>query len=372
MNEDTRFSRRDSLLAAGGLIAAALIPEAASAAGSGSGPAAVASGAISCVLTPELTEGPYFVPGEKVRRNITEGKPGTPLDLRLTVVDASTCKPIKSAVVDIWHADALGVYSGAVANNPGTNFMRGVQKTDSAGLARFQSVYPGWYQGRAVHIHVKVHLGGNVVHTGQFFFNDTLTDAVYKKAPYSARGSRDTRNAADSIYRNGGSRSMLKVTKTASGYRGRRSRWASTAADPTGGLTPQSPDRKGGNAGTAVASSLRLHCRGCPRARVGSRCRSAADPYAALLAPAGTCGPAADQLGLDVATAQAGHAVPHERRARAAGTLAVAAQRDSERGRAGEAQEQHQLRRIQPYALRTAVRHGVLELRPGRDELPDR
>jgi protocatechuate 3,4-dioxygenase beta subunit len=207
------------LLAAGGLIAAALIPEAASAAGSGSGPAAVASGAISCVLTPEMTEGPYFVPGEKVRRNITEGKPGTPLDLRLTVVDASTCKPIKSAVVDIWHADALGVYSGAVANNAGTNFMRGVQKTDSAGLARFQSVYPGWYQGRAVHIHVKVYLGGTVVHTGQFFFKDTLTDAVYKQSPYNSRGSRDTRNAADSIYRNGGSRSMLKVTKTASGYR---------------------------------------------------------------------------------------------------------------------------------------------------------
>jgi protocatechuate 3,4-dioxygenase beta subunit len=219
MNENAKINRRDSLLAAGGLIAAALIPEAASAAVSGSGPAAVASGAISCVLTPELTEGPYFVPGEKVRRNITEGKPGTPLDLRLTVVDASTCKPIKSAVVDIWHADALGVYSGAIANNPGTNFMRGVQKTDNAGLARFQSVYPGWYQGRAVHIHVKVHLGGNVVHTGQFFFKDTLTDAVYKQSPYNARGSRDTRNAADSIYRNGGSRSMMKVTKAASGYR---------------------------------------------------------------------------------------------------------------------------------------------------------
>jgi protocatechuate 3,4-dioxygenase beta subunit len=217
MNENTRINRRDSLLAAGGLIAAALIPEAASAAGSG--PAAVASGAISCVLTPEMTEGPYYVPSEKVRRNITEGKPGTPLDLRLSVVDASTCKPIKSAVVDIWHTDALGVYSGAIANNPGTNFMRGVQKTNAAGLAHFQSVYPGWYQGRAVHIHVKVYLSGNVVHTGQFFFNDALTDAVYKKSPYTARGSRDTRNAADSIYRNGGSRSLLKVTKVASGYR---------------------------------------------------------------------------------------------------------------------------------------------------------
>ena len=216
MNENTRLNRRDSLLAAGGLIAAALIPEAASA---GLGPAAVASGAISCVLTPEMTEGPYYVPSEKVRRNITEGKPGTPLDLRLTVVDASTCKAIKSAVVDIWHTDALGVYSGAIANNPGTNFMRGVQKTDSTGLARFISVYPGWYQGRAVHIHVKVYLGGSVVHTGQFFFNDALTDAVYRQSPYNTRGSRDTRNAADSIYRNGGSRSILKVAKIASGYR---------------------------------------------------------------------------------------------------------------------------------------------------------
>ena len=218
MDEHTKLSRRDSLLAAGGLIAAALIPEAASAAGSG--PAAVASGAISCVLTPELTEGPYYVPSEKVRRNITEGKPGAPLDLRLTVVDASTCKPIRSAAVDIWQADALGVYSGAVAGDPGTNFMRGIQKTDSVGLTRFQSVYPGWYQGRAVHIHVKVHLGGTVVHTGQFFFNDALTDAVYKRAPYSTRGPRDTRNASDSIYRNGGNRSLLKVTTVGSGYRG--------------------------------------------------------------------------------------------------------------------------------------------------------
>jgi protocatechuate 3,4-dioxygenase beta subunit len=218
MDENTSLSRRETLLAAGGLIAAALIPEAASAAGTG--PAAVASGAISCVLTPELTEGPYYLPAEKVRRNITEGRPGAPLDLRLTVVDASTCKAIKSAVVDIWHADAGGVYSGAVAGNSGTNFMRGIQKTDSSGLARFISVYPGWYQGRAVHIHVKVHLGGTVVHTGQFFFNDALTDAVYKRSPYAARGSRDTRNAADSIYRNGGSRSMLKVTRLGTGYRG--------------------------------------------------------------------------------------------------------------------------------------------------------
>jgi protocatechuate 3,4-dioxygenase beta subunit len=218
MDENRKLSRRESLLAAGGLIAAALIPEAAEAAGSG--PAAVATGAVSCVLTPEMTEGPYYVPSEKVRRNITEGRPGTPLELRLSVVNASSCKPIKSAVVDIWHADALGVYSGAVANNPGTNFMRGVQKTDAHGLVLFTTVYPGWYQGRAVHIHVKVYLGGTVVHTGQFFFSDALTDTVYTRSPYSSRPSRTTRNADDSIYRNGGSRALLKVTKVGTGYRG--------------------------------------------------------------------------------------------------------------------------------------------------------
>ena len=82
--------------------------------------------------------------------------------------------------------------------------MRGVQKTDRNGVAVFQTVYPGWYQGRTVHIHVKVHVGGNVVHTGQLFFSDTLTDAVYKRSPYSRRPNRDVRNAQDMIYQSGG------------------------------------------------------------------------------------------------------------------------------------------------------------------------
>jgi protocatechuate 3,4-dioxygenase beta subunit len=218
MDEERKLTRRETLLAAGGLVAAAVLPEAADA--GGTGPAAVANGTVSCVLTPELTQGPYYVANEKVRRDITEGKPGTPLELRLTVVSASTCRPIKNAAVDIWHADAGGVYSGAIANNPGTTFLRGIQRTNQNGLALFETIYPGWYQGRAVHIHVKVHVGGNVVHTGQFFFSDALTQAVYANAPYSVRGNPDTTNAQDAIYRNGGSRSMLKVTKAAPGYRG--------------------------------------------------------------------------------------------------------------------------------------------------------
>ena len=212
---EKRITRRGSLATLGGLAAGAFGWQAGEA---GAGPAGVASGAVSCVLTPEMTEGPYYVANEAVRRNITEGRPGTPLHLRLSVVNASTCKPIKNAAVDVWHADALGVYSG-VQGNTGT-FMRGIQRTDANGLGLFDTVYPGWYQGRTVHIHVKVHLGGTVVHTGQLFFSDVLTDAVYTKTPYSTRGARTTRNANDSIYVNGGSRSMLTVKKAATGYTG--------------------------------------------------------------------------------------------------------------------------------------------------------
>jgi protocatechuate 3,4-dioxygenase beta subunit len=210
---EKRITRRGSLVTLGGLAAGAFGWQADEA---GAGPAGVASGVVSCVLTPEMTEGPYYVPNEAVRRNITEGRPGTPLHLRLSVVNASTCKPIKNAAVDVWHADALGVYSG-VQGNTGT-FMRGIQRTDASGLALFDTVYPGWYQGRTVHIHVKVHLGGTVVHTGQLFFPDTLTDKVYSASPYDTRGQRDIRNTNDSIFRNGGSRSMLTLVKSASGY----------------------------------------------------------------------------------------------------------------------------------------------------------
>ena len=172
---------------------------------------------VSCILTPEQTEGPYYIAGEKLRRNITDGHPGTPLMLHATVVDATTCRPIRNAAVDIWHADAAGVYSGFGSGASSRTFMRGIQRTNATGLAIFRTVYPGWYQGRTVHIHVKVHVGGNVVHTGQLYFPDSLTDAVYRNAPYSSRPNRTTRNADDMIYRNGGSRSMLSVKKSRAG-----------------------------------------------------------------------------------------------------------------------------------------------------------
>jgi protocatechuate 3,4-dioxygenase beta subunit len=212
------ITRRASLLRVGGFLAAAFGAGAwRTAESEGAGPAAVASGAVSCVLTPEQTEGPYYISGEKLRRNITEGRPGTPLWLRATVVDASTCKPIKGATVDIWHADAGGVYSGFGQGAGNRTFMRGIQRTNAKGLALFRTVYPGWYQGRTVHIHVKVHLSGNVVHTGQLYFPDSVTDAVYRKGPYTSRPNRTTRNTDDAIYRNGGSRSLVRLRKNSAG-----------------------------------------------------------------------------------------------------------------------------------------------------------
>jgi protocatechuate 3,4-dioxygenase beta subunit len=172
---------------------------------------------VSCILTPEQTEGPYYIAGEKLRRNITDGRPGTTLLLRAFVVDATTCRPIRNAAVDIWHADAGGVYSGFGDGASSRTFMRGIQRTNAKGLAQFRTVYPGWYQGRTVHIHVKVHVGGSVVHTGQLYFPDSVTDAVYRRVPYSSRPNRGVRNATDSVYRNGGSKSVVKLTRNSAG-----------------------------------------------------------------------------------------------------------------------------------------------------------
>jgi protocatechuate 3,4-dioxygenase beta subunit len=218
MDENTPITRRRTLLGLAGLIAGGAGAWKLDTADAAGGPAAVASGLVTCVLTPELTEGPYYIAGEQVRRNVTEGKPGVPLTLKTTVLNASTCKPIKNAAVDIWHADAGGVYSGFGAGSSNRTFLRGIQRTGATGVATFQTIYPGWYQGRAVHIHVKVHVGGNVVHTGQFFFPEALTDVVYKRSPYSSRPNRDVRNANDSIFVNGGNKGLLHVKKSGSGY----------------------------------------------------------------------------------------------------------------------------------------------------------
>jgi protocatechuate 3,4-dioxygenase beta subunit len=223
------ITRRDALVRLGGLFVATL-----TAAGWRlSSPRGASAETVSCVLTPEQTEGPYYIANERIRRDITERRPGAALVLRLKVVDASTCRPIKGALVEIWHCDAGGLYSGFVsasASGPGAGagpgptdkrtFLRGGQRTDAAGTAIFKTIYPGWYRGRTVHIHVKVHVGGSIVHTGQLYFPDKLTDTVYATTPYSKRPGRDTRNANDSIFGAGGASSTLRLAHGGSGYSG--------------------------------------------------------------------------------------------------------------------------------------------------------
>ena len=215
---DQKLTRRTSLVRIGGVLATALGAAGIEArASEGSGPAAVASGEVACVLAPEQTEGPYYIANEAVRRNITEGRPGhaaaaAPVGRRRLDLQADQgCR--RRYLARRCRRRLLGVWSRRLE----PTFLRGVQRTDANGLAFFATVYPGWYQGRTVHIHVKVHLGGNVVHTGQLYFPDSVTDAVYKKAPYTNRPNRTTRNADDSIYRNGGKRSQVSLRKTNAG-----------------------------------------------------------------------------------------------------------------------------------------------------------
>ncbi|MCQ9135234.1 intradiol ring-cleavage dioxygenase [Streptomyces hilarionis] len=237
------IGRRAVLLATGATAAALTVgaaapPAAPAAAAAGAAPGAAAA---VCTLTKEMTEGPYHLDGQYVRADVTEGKPGVPLKLTLTVVDDDTCAPIGNALVEIWHADALGEYSGFVGANghsepdDGT-FLRGAVLTDSGGVASITTIYPGWYRGRCVHVHVKVHTGvtvtadghftgGRELHTGQLFFSETVTAAVARVSPYAANRVTRTTLAQDSIYDDAGASSgLLSLTalggSASSGYTG--------------------------------------------------------------------------------------------------------------------------------------------------------
>jgi protocatechuate 3,4-dioxygenase beta subunit len=172
----------------------------------------------TCVLTPEMTEGPYYLSGEATRRDVTEGKPGTPLQLHFAVVDAAACAPIPGAIVEIWHADADGNYSGFGEGASSRTFLRGGQTADGTGAVTFETIYPGWYPGRAVHIHLKVHVDGTA-HTSQLFFDEATTDRVHAQAPYSARTGQRTRNSQDGIYQSGGAATTVLPSRSGEGYR---------------------------------------------------------------------------------------------------------------------------------------------------------
>lgn len=188
----------------------------------------VAQGAMAmpdCVLTPGQEEGPFYIDLAQVRQDIVENRSGVPLALALTVVDSDTCEPIRNAAVDIWHCDALGVYSGEPSEgSEGETYLRGIQLTDGNGLAEFATIYPGQYPGRTTHIHVKVHIGGgpsggaysggHVSHTGQLFTSDRRDAEVFALAPYNRNTAEITARNMDGIFRDqGGSSSVLALAR---------------------------------------------------------------------------------------------------------------------------------------------------------------
>lgn len=190
----------------------------------------------TCVARPEQTEGPYFV-DEKLNRSDIRSDPtsgavkqGAPLALTFNVstLTGNSCAPLAGAIVDVWHCDADGVYSDVDDpgfNSRGQRFLRGYQVTDANGIARFATIFPGWYSGRAVHLHFKIRSSPSASRgsefTSQIYFDDAVTDRVHSNPPYTAKGTRNVRNAADGIYRRNGSQLILPVTATAGdGYLG--------------------------------------------------------------------------------------------------------------------------------------------------------
>lgn len=224
---------------------------------------------ISCILNAEASEGPFYVAAPLIRSSIVEDRAGAKLDLTIEVMDARTCEPIKDIWIDIWHADADGVYSGwasgksltPISSLPSskedvtnfdfdhfrpdvlrkrgvpvddTRFLRGVQRTSKKGLVNFETIVPGWYRGRSDHIHVRVHssnstvvdghlLGGTVSHTGQFFFDDSFIRSLKASiAPYNTRELEPKQNLDDFIYKESrGFEQIVKITESSPGrYRG--------------------------------------------------------------------------------------------------------------------------------------------------------
>ena len=213
-------------------------------------------------LTSETTEGPYYIDADKLRQDVTEDQEGIPLTLRLKVIDSESCKPIRNAAVDIWHCNALGVYSGYEAMGSGggggggtppsgeptgeppsgeptgapgggggvheeptddERYLRGTWRTDKNGQVVFKTVFPGWYQGRCVHIHTKVHVngtwtdagyeGGTTCHTGQLFFEEEAVLASAEVEPYSTNTTTRTTLDEDTIYPDNGTEGGLLKLK---------------------------------------------------------------------------------------------------------------------------------------------------------------
>ncbi len=176
-------------------------------------------------LTPQVTQGPYWFDPKLFRSDITEGKTGVPARVVLTVL-GQDATPLKGARVDIWHCDATGVYSGYEGQGDdrqiatkGQTWLRGAQITDAAGRVAFQSIWPGWYEGRTPHMHIKVLLDARTALTAQLFVPDALSEYLYENVPaYQRPRKRGVLNSTDGIAQQGGQSMVASVKEIKTGY----------------------------------------------------------------------------------------------------------------------------------------------------------
>lgn len=268
-HEGQRVSRRSMVRGVSALGFGAVLAACAREGGGGTGAGATASAGAStgadltglfakagtCKLTPTTTQGPYYFDADNVRSDIRENKPGTRLRVAIKLQDSESCQPLPNAVVEIWHCDASGQYSGAEAkpNRPGGSappsgpggtppsggpvgsggpgggqmgdltptderrYLRGAQVTNADGIVQFTTVWPGWYRGRTVHIHAMVHVTNERVLTTQMMFDEKLNTKIFAAAPYASHLGRDTLNDKDTIFKD---TMLMRVTEDSEGYLG--------------------------------------------------------------------------------------------------------------------------------------------------------
>jgi protocatechuate 3,4-dioxygenase beta subunit len=179
--------------------------------------ATTASTNAACAVTPTETVGPYPSLVDLFRSDIREGKSGTLLTLTIKVVNAaSACAAISGANVEIWHVDAAGNYSQYGTQSAET-YLRGIQTTNNNGEVTFTTIYPGWYQGRATHIHAEVTMGGRSVKVTQIAFPETVNNVVHASGVYASRGANPISNLSDGIFSDSLSSELVTPTGSASG-----------------------------------------------------------------------------------------------------------------------------------------------------------
>ena len=195
-------------------------------------------------LTAQTTEGPYFLDGMRLRADITEGLPGVPVELRLSVRDALSAA-LPDCRVDIWQCDAMGLYSGfdgqgdsQTTSLVGKTFLRGAGLTDGQGRVVFKSIYPGWYQDRTTHIHFKVRHQGRTLVTSQFFLPDAMNEFLSTQLPQYRRSSaRNVINSTDGIARMAGNTVIGSVQEEADRYVAQ----LGVVVDPGANVAPHRP-----------------------------------------------------------------------------------------------------------------------------------